>query len=134
MACDAEATLASLRAALLAFRDEREWAPFHQPKDLALALSVEAAELLAEFRFRTDQEVRDEVAAGASNLPHELADVLAWLLVLSHELGVDLASALEAKMAITARRYPVHLARGRREKYTRLPAPEVEGPGEEPAP
>lgn len=131
MPSDAETTLAELRQKILAFRDAREWAPFHQPKDLAVALAIEAAEILEIVRFASDEEVRARVQAGDTTaFRHELADVLTWLLLLSHEVGVDLASAMEEKMAVNAERYPVELARGRKDKYTELRAgaPGREGP------
>ncbi len=121
MRSDSELTLADLRREVLAFRDARDWAQFHHPKDLAVALSIEAAEVLELFRFRNDAEVRSQVLAGdVTDLAHELADVLYWVLLLSHEVGVDLARAMEEKLAFNAHRYPVELSRGRKEKYTAL--------------
>lgn len=142
MPSDSETTLASVRKAVLAFRDARDWAQFHHPKDLAVALSIEAAEILEWFRFKTDEEVKAQVEAGdISALGHELADVLYWVVLLSHETGVDLASAMEEKLAISGQRYPVDLARGRKEKYTELrladepaEAPEEAPPRAEPLP
>lgn len=121
MRSDSGLTLADLRKEVLAFRDARDWAQFHQPKDLALALSIEASEVLELFRFKSDAEVRSQVERGeVTELGHELADVLYWVLLLSHEAGVDLARAMEEKLAFNARRYPVELSRGRKEKYTAL--------------
>lgn len=120
MPTDSDSTIAALRDEVLAFRDARDWAQFHNPKDLALAMSIEVAEILELFRFQTDPEIRAQVEAGLPELGHELADVLYWVLLLSHEVGVDLASALEEKLALSGQRYPVQLARGRKEKYTRL--------------
>ncbi len=123
MRSDSAMTLDELRREVLAFRDERDWAQFHQPKDLAVALSIEASEVLELFRFRSDAEVKGQVEAGdVTDLAHELADVLYWVLLLSHEVGVDLASAMEEKLAFNAQRYPVELSRGRKEKYTALRA------------
>jgi len=121
MRSDSRLTLADLREEVLAFRDARDWAQFHQPKDLALALSIEAAEVLELFRFRSDAEVRAQVEKrDTTELGHELADVLYWVLLLSHETGIDLAQAMEEKLAFNARRYPVELSRGRKDKYTAL--------------
>jgi len=123
MRSDSRLTLADLREEVLAFRDARDWAQFHQPKDLALALSIEAAEVLELFRFRSDAEVRAQVEKrDTTELGHELADVLYWVLLLSHETGIDLAQAMEEKLAFNAQRYPVELSRGRKEKYTALRA------------
>ncbi|MGI5843804.1 MAG: nucleotide pyrophosphohydrolase [Candidatus Xenobium sp.] len=121
MRSDSRWTVAALREEVLAFRDARDWAQFHQPKDLALALSIEAAEVLELFRFKSDAEVRAQVEKrDVTDLGHELADVLYWVLLLSHETGIDLAQAMEEKLAFNARRYPVELSRGRKEKYTIL--------------
>lgn len=129
MPSDLDATVAALRRAVLSFRDARDWAQFHNPKDLALAMSIEASEVLELFRFKTDEEIRQQIDEGQlPDLAHELADVLYWVLLLSHEAGVDLASALEEKLAISGHRYPVDLAKGRKVKYTELHA------GEEPTP
>ena len=134
MPTDSEVTLAALRRTVLAFRDARDWAQFHQPKDLALALAIEAAEVLELFRFKTDPEIQALVEAGdVTDLGHELADVLYWVLLLSHEAGVDLAAAMEEKLAISGHRYPVELARGRKVKYTEL-RPREEPAEESPAP
>lgn len=121
MRSDSRWTVAELREEVLAFRDARDWSQFHQPKDLALALSIEAAEVLELFRFKSDAEVRAQVEKrDVTDLGHELADVLYWVLLLSHETGIDLAQAMEEKLAFNARRYPVELSRGRKEKYTIL--------------
>jgi len=123
MRSDSVMTLDQLRQEVLAFRDARDWAQFHHPKDLAVALSIEAAEVLELFRFRNDAEVSRQVEAGdLTDLAHELADVLYWVLLLSHEVGVDLSNAMEEKLAFNAQRYPVELSRGRKEKYTALRA------------
>lgn len=134
MPSDLETTVAALRRAVLSFRDARDWAQFHNPKDLALALSIEASEVLELFRFKTDEEIRAQIEAGdLPDLGHELADVLYWVLLLSHETGVDLAAALEEKLAISGHRYPVELAKGRKVKYTEL-RPMEELPVEAPEP
>jgi NTP pyrophosphatase (non-canonical NTP hydrolase) len=124
MKSDECSTLAELRRQVLEFRDRREWQKFHNPKDLALAMSIEVAEILELFRFKTVDEIRAELSAGplAQQVGLELADVLWWALLLSHEAGIDLAAALEEKLALAERRYPVELARGRRLKYTELAA------------
>jgi NTP pyrophosphatase (non-canonical NTP hydrolase) len=83
------ATLAELTAAVLAFRDERDWARFHTPKDVALSLVLEAAEVLELFQWRDEAAARALLAepAGRAALAAELADVLSWILLLAHEGG-----------------------------------------------
>ena len=103
------------------FRDDRDWKQFHHPKDLGLALSIEVSEVLELFRFKSDEEIQQRLARGEwTELAHELGDVFYFLLLLAHDTGIDLESALKNKMQISAGRYPVELARGNNAKYTEL--------------
>ena len=113
-------TLVALTAAVLAFRDERNWAQFHTPKDVALSLVLEAAEVLELFQWKDEQAVTTYLGepAGRAALAAELADVLYWVLLLAHDQGIDLAAALRAKLAENARKYPADQAHGRAGKYT----------------
>lgn len=115
-------SLADLTRAVLAFRDERDWAQFHSLRKLIVSLSLEAAELLEHTQWLDDEEI-DRLAADPASrkaLGDECADVLAYLLLISDRAGIDLAAALRDKLANNAERYPVDLARGSREKYDRL--------------
>ena len=104
------------------FRDDRDWKQFHKPKDLALCVSIEAAELLEHFQWKTNDEVkrylaidehRDAVAA-------EMADVLILLVSAADVMGVDLHAAALAKIEVNAAKYPVAKAKGSATKYDRL--------------
>ena len=119
---DRTTTIQALRESVLAFRDERDWKQFHQSKDLAIALAIEAAEILEHFRFQDDAAIAQRLSNADEQraVAHELADVLHFVLLLSDALGVDLIQALAEKLAISARRYPAALARGRAQKYTEL--------------
>ncbi|MFN4065386.1 nucleotide pyrophosphohydrolase [Azoarcus communis] len=112
--------LTELRLALRRFADERDWAPYHTPKNLAMALSGEAGELIEHFQWLSAEQsvTLDEATREAVAL--EMADVLLYLIRLSDVLGVDLADAARRKMQINAGRYPVDKARGRADKYDRL--------------
>lgn len=112
--------LVALRDALRAFAAERDWARFHTPKNLAMALIGEAGELIEHFQWLSAEQsaALDETTREAVAL--ELADVLLYLIRLADVLGVDLAAAARRKMAINAERYPPALARGRADKYDRL--------------
>jgi NTP pyrophosphatase (non-canonical NTP hydrolase) len=105
---------------ILAFRNAREWAQFHNPKDLAAGLAIEAAELQEIFLWKA----ADEVAATAANkraaISEELADVLWYVLLLAHELGIDPLRAVEQKLELNAAKYPVDKAKGKHAKYTDL--------------
>jgi dCTP diphosphatase len=112
--------LDSLTQQILAFRDERDWAQFHNPKDLALSLTLEAAEVLEIFQWQEGDAVRATAEAKKPELANELADVLYYALLLASELKIDLAAALESKLAANALKYPVDKARGSNKKYTEL--------------
>ena len=113
-------TLADLTARVLRHRDERDWAQFHTPKELAVSLVVEAAELLALMQWKTGDDLRAALDQRRDDVRDELADVLHSVLLLASDLRVDLGDALEQKLAKDALKYPVEKARGRAEKYTEL--------------
>jgi dCTP diphosphatase len=113
-------TLQALRDELRRFAAERDWGQFHNPKNLAMAMCVEAAEVLEHFQWLTDvqsellsTETRDKVRL-------ELADVLLYLSRLADRLDVDLAAAAHDKLLINADKYPIDRARGTAKKYTDL--------------
>ena len=117
---DGEATIADLKALVLAFSKDRDWERFHSPKDLGLALASEVGELLDLFRFRSDDQIRGQLddPAGRLALAHELADCLWVLLRLGDVCGVDLAASLAEKVALAGLKYPVDQVFGRNDKYT----------------
>jgi dCTP diphosphatase len=112
--------LASLTAHVVAFRDERDWKQFHNAKDVSLSLLLEASELLELFQWKQADEIARVADASKDRVAEELADVLYYTLLLSHDLGIDVAEALRAKLEVNARKYPVDKARGSNKKYTEL--------------
>lgn len=117
-----EVTLETLQEKAVAFRDERDWEQFHQPKDLALALQVEAAELAELFLWKTREEceaVLDDEKS-RSRLEEELADVQIYLLYLAEVAGVSLSEAVVSKLEMNGKKYPVEKSRGSAKKYTEL--------------
>jgi dCTP diphosphatase len=108
--------------AVLAFRDERDWRQFHNPKDLAISISLEAAELLEHFQWKSPAEVAAslELEAHRLEVAAEMADVLILLISLADAVGVDLVAAAKRKLAENARKYPVERAKGRARKYDDL--------------
>jgi NTP pyrophosphatase (non-canonical NTP hydrolase) len=98
--------------ALRAFAAERDWDKFHTPKNLAAAMSVEAAEVLEHFQWLTDKEGASLKAGKKEEVALELADVFLYLVRLSDRLGVDLLKAAQRKMAINAKSYPAEFTRG----------------------
>lgn len=106
---------------LVAFRDERDWHQYHKPKDLAISLSLEAAELLECFQWKSEEKVRAFLESGDRiRLQEEIADVGAYLLLLCHEAGIDLFAAMEDKLVKNAEKYPAELCRGSAKKYNEL--------------
>ena len=112
--------LHDLRDRLRRFAAERDWQQFHSPKNLAIALSVEAAELLEHFQWLPEEASWQLPAEDLARVREELADVLLYLVRLADELGVDLAAAGRDKIELNARRYPADKARGTSRKYTEL--------------
>jgi len=106
--------LKSLSQLLLEFRDARDWAQFHNPKDLALALSIEAAELNECFLWKQHEEADREKVA------EELADVFAYALLLAERLDLDVEDIVQRKIKKNEEKYPVEKAKGNSEKYDRL--------------
>ena len=103
---------------LIDFRRERDWEQFHNPKDLAISLSIEASELLEWFQWRTDEEISQQLQSEKRvQLEDELADVAVYLSYLCHDLGVDLNKVVAAKMIKNAEKYPVEKVKGRSDKY-----------------
>jgi dCTP diphosphatase len=113
---------ADLMAAVRRFRDDRDWAQFHTPKNLAAATAIEAAELQERFLWKTDTEVDQDLADAAkrAGVGEEIADVVMFAMLLADRLGIDLAEAITAKLAANEQKYPVDLARGNARKYTEL--------------
>jgi NTP pyrophosphatase (non-canonical NTP hydrolase) len=114
--------LPALTQRILAFRDARDWARFHTPRNLAASLSIEAAELLEVFQWDlTDAPGPDAGAldsARRERIAEELADIGIYALLLAHETGIDLTRAIEDKIEENERKYPVEKAKGRSAKYT----------------
>lgn len=114
--------VAALQQGLREFAAARDWEQFHSPKNIATALAVEAAELLENFQWQTDDESRrvPERPEDYRAVREEIADVQIYLLRLADLLGVDLEQAVLEKMARNAEKYPVELAKGKALKYNRL--------------
>ncbi len=119
---DSTACIAELKNRILAFARERDWEQFHAPKNLSMALAAEAAELMEHFLWASPEKSR-EIANDPSKrrmIAEELADVVIYALEFANSTGLDVAGAIEDKMAANARKYPIEKARGRADKYTEL--------------
>lgn len=114
------ADLKSIQNKIISFRNERDWAQFHDPKNLAEALSIEAGELLENFLWKTTEQSRNLTAEELKNVKEELADIFIFLTYLSEEYRIDLLNEVEKKIAVNEAKYPVDKAKGSNRKYTAL--------------
>ncbi len=102
------------------FRDERDWMQFHNHKDMALSLVLEAAEVLEHFQWKSPEEIEEYVQTHKEHVGEELADVTKYLFELADNLKIDLPQAIERKMKKDAEKYPVEKVKGKHTKYTEL--------------
>ncbi len=109
-----------ITARIRAFRDEREWKQFHDPKSMAAGIAVEAAELLEHFNWKTPAQCETVAVAKRNEIAEEMADVAILLFEMADNIGVNLAEAIESKLAGNAVRYPVEKSRGSNRKYNEL--------------
>ena len=109
--------LRALQQRLAAFAAARDWDQFHSPKNLAMALSVEAAELVEEFQWLTEEQSRRLDSERRERVRLELADVFIYLLRITDKLGVDLLQAADDKIALNEQKYPAERVRGDSRKY-----------------
>ena len=112
--------IADLCTALREFAAERDWEQFHAPKNLAIALSIEASELLEHFQWIPEARSSVLAADKRANVEEEVADVFLYLIQLADKLGIDLITAANTKLAVNALKYPVDKARGTSRKHTDL--------------
>jgi NTP pyrophosphatase (non-canonical NTP hydrolase) len=115
-----DAALTRLCDRLRDFASERDWHQFHSPKNLAIALCVEAAELLEHFQWMQDEDSLTMPADKLAQIDEEIADVFLYLIRLADMLNVDLIQAADRKVEANSRKYPVEKARGNAKKYTEL--------------
>lgn len=111
-------SIAQLTDDIRKFADERDWDQFHSPKNLSMALAVEAAEIMEIFQWLTEDQSRNLAAEKMAELADELGDVAIYLIRLADKLGIDLLAAAEAKFALNLKKYPADKVRGSAKKYT----------------
>jgi dCTP diphosphatase len=112
--------IAALQKKVVAFRDARDWKQFHNPKDLAISLLLEASEVLEHFQWKSTDEMAQHVSTKKEDIGDELADVFYWLLLIAHDLDIDLKEAFERKLRKNEQKYPKEKAYGSHRKYTEL--------------
>ena len=105
---------------IIRFRNVRNWKQFHNPKDMALSLILEAGEVMEHFQWKNEKEINKYVIKQRAEIGEELADVLYWILLMSYDLKIDIKKALEKKIRKNKTRYPVRKSRGKHTKYNKL--------------
>src|SRR5215216_5940651 len=108
----------NLRNAIDVFIEERDWQQFHSPKNLAMALSVEVAEIVEHFQWLTEEQSRNLPPEKLAEVREEIGDVIIYLTELSEKLGVDPVEAAKAKLETNSSKYPARLVKGKASKYT----------------
>lgn len=105
---------------ILAFRDDRDWKQFHNPKDLAISLVLEAGEVMEHFQWKNKEEVTEYGKEYKEEIGEELADVYKYLMLLCNELNVDIEKAVLQKIKKDGDKYPINKAKGKHTKYNKL--------------
>ena len=105
---------------IIGFRDARDWKQFHNPKDVALSLVLEAGEVMEHFQWKNIDEIEKHVVDHKEEIGEELADVLYWILLMSFDLKIDILAALEKKIKKNEEKYPIEKTKGNAKKYTEL--------------
>jgi NTP pyrophosphatase (non-canonical NTP hydrolase) len=105
---------------ILRFRDVRDWKQFHNPKDCALSLVLEAAEVMEHFQWKNKKETEKYIKENKNEIAEELADVFYWVLLISYDLNIDIVDALNKKNKKNADKYPIEKSKGNHTKYNKL--------------
>ena len=105
---------------IIKFRDERDWMQFHDPKNMAVSIILEASELLEHFQWKNPEEVKQSLEKNKGDIQDEIADIALYLFELSDNLGFDLIDAMENKLKKNEKKYPIEKARGKHTKYNQL--------------
>lgn len=113
-------TIQEITARIREFRDARDWKQFHNPKEMAVAIAVEAGELLEHFTWKTPEQSEQCARERRDQIAEEMADVAILLFEMADNVGINLAEAIDAKLAKNAAKYPVETARGSNRKYNEL--------------
>jgi NTP pyrophosphatase (non-canonical NTP hydrolase) len=116
---DKETNIQELKDKVKEFCELREWDQFHNPKDLSISITIEAAELLEIFRLKNEKEIKEIMnGSGRENVEDEVADILFNLLRFAQKNGIDITTALHNKMEKSNKKYPIEKAKGNNKKYS----------------
>jgi NTP pyrophosphatase (non-canonical NTP hydrolase) len=112
--------LNKMQKRIVDFRDARDWKQFHNPKDMAISLNLEASELLEHFQWKDSEEISDHIKKNKPAIADELADVMYWVLLMANDMDVDITESFEKKMKNNEGKYSIEKAKGNHKKYTEL--------------
>jgi len=112
--------LDELQSRIIDFRNARDWKQFHNPKDVAISLALEAAEVLEHFQWKTPDEIESHLKTQKSELAGELIDVLYWVLLLANDLDIDIKESFDKKMDENNKKYSVKKSKSSHKKYSEL--------------
>lgn len=113
-------SISTLTKKIISFRDDRDWKQFHNPKDISLSLVLEATEVMEHFQWKNKEEIEKYIKSKKDDIADELADVMYWVLLMSHDLNIDITKSVEKKLKKNEDKYPVDKAKGNAKKYTEL--------------
>lgn len=105
---------------IIEFRDKRDWKQFHNPKDMAISLVLEATELMEHFQWLNSKEMEIHTREHKEELAEELSDILYWVLLISHDFNIDIKTAFFKKLNKQIKKYPVKKSKGKHTKYNKL--------------
>jgi len=105
---------------IIQFRDERDWMQFHDPKNMAVSIILEASELLEHFQWKTSEEVEAYIKTHKADVQDEIADIAMYLFELADNLGISLIGAMEEKLKKNEMKYPIEKVKGKHTKYNKL--------------
>lgn len=109
-----------LQKIVVDFRDKRDWKQFHNPKDMAISLVLEATEFMEHFQWKNPEEMDMHIVENKEHLAEELSDVLYWVLLIANDLNIDLEESFKEKIEKNDRKYPVEKSKGNHKKYTEI--------------
>jgi len=105
---------------IIDFREARDWKQFHNPKDLSLSLVLEAGEVMEHFQWKDKEEIEEYIKTNKEEIRDELADVLYWILLMGHDLNIDVFDALDKKIKKNEEKYLIEKSKGKHTKYNKL--------------
>ncbi|MGI6443942.1 MAG: nucleotide pyrophosphohydrolase [Candidatus Dojkabacteria bacterium] len=115
-----ETNLETLRKKIIAFREERDWKQFHNPKNLAMSINIEASELMELYQWLDMEQSKEFSKTNKKEIEDEVADIFNYLILFANDLDIDLIKVTDRKLKETKKKYPVSKSKGKSTKYNKL--------------